>query len=71
MPFEQTFKVSWAHLDAMGHMAKTVYLDLAVDTRFADFESCGFSSGEFRRLGFGPVVRRPARPRPHGRFFSP
>ena len=58
MSFEQTFKVSWAHLDAMGHMANTAYLDLAVDTRFAYFESQGFSSAEFRRLGFGPVVRR-------------
>jgi len=58
MPFECTFKVSWAHLDAMGHMANTAYLDLAVDTRFSYFESRGFSSGEFRRLGFGPVVRR-------------
>ena len=58
MPFERTFTVSWAHLDSVGHMANTAYLDLAVDVRFMYFESCGFPPAEFRRVGFGPVVRR-------------
>ena len=30
MPFEMTFHVAWAHLDANGHMANTAYLDIAV-----------------------------------------
>ena len=58
MPFEKTFHVSWAHLDANGHMANTAYLDIAVDARFAYFAQCGFSASEFARLRIGPVVRR-------------
>ena len=58
MPFERTFKVSWAHLDANNHMANTAFLDLAVDTRFSYFESCGFAPADFRKHGFGPVVRK-------------
>ena len=57
MAFELTFRVAWAHLDANGHMANTAYLDLAVDVRFSYFESRGFPPTEFRKQGFGPVVR--------------
>ena len=58
MAFEQSFHVTWAHLDANGHMANTAYLDLVVDVRFMYFSSQGFPPAEFRRLGLGPVVRR-------------
>lgn len=58
MAFEFTTIVSWAHLDANGHMANTAYLDLCVDTRFAYLESCGFTPEDFARLRIGPVVRR-------------
>ena len=58
MPFERTFTVAWAHLDSVGHMANTAYLDLAVDVRFFYFTSRGFPPAEFRRVGIGPVVRR-------------
>ena len=58
MAFEQTFHVSWAHLDANGHMANTAYLDIVVDVRFMYFASRGFSPAEFHRHRIGPVVRR-------------
>jgi acyl-CoA thioester hydrolase len=58
MAFERTFQVAWGHLDAIGHMANTAYLDLAVDARFLYFESRGFPPQEFTRAGIGPVVRR-------------
>jgi acyl-CoA thioester hydrolase len=58
MPFEKTFQVAWAHLDANGHMANTAYLDICVDVRFAYFASQGFPPGEFARLRIGPAVRR-------------
>lgn len=58
MSFEQRFHVTWAHLDANGHMANTAYLDIVVDVRFMYFASRGFPPEEFRRLRLGPVVRR-------------
>jgi acyl-CoA thioester hydrolase len=58
MAFEITTQVSWAHLDANGHMANTAYLDLCVDARFSYFTSRGFPPTEFARLRIGPVVRR-------------
>lgn len=58
MPFEKSFHVSWAHLDANGHMANTAYLDICVDVRFAYFASRGFAASEFAKQRFGPVVRR-------------
>ena len=58
MPFERTFMVAWEHLDTIGHMANTAYLDLAVNARFLYFESQGFPPGEFAKAGIGPVVRR-------------
>jgi acyl-CoA thioester hydrolase len=57
MPFEKTFHVSWAHLDANGHMANTAYLDIAVDVRMMYYASRGFAASEFARLRIGPVVR--------------
>ena len=58
MAFERSFMVAWEHLDSIGHMANTAYLDLAVNARFLYFESQGFPPGEFARAGIGPVVRR-------------
>jgi acyl-CoA thioester hydrolase len=58
MPFEKSFQVAWAHLDANGHMANTAYLDICVDVRFSYFSSQGFAPGEFARQRLGPVVRR-------------
>ena len=56
--FEKSFEVAWAHLDAIGHMANTAYLDVVVDVRFAYFASQGFTPADFRTHGIGPVVRR-------------
>ena len=58
MPFERTFQVSWAHLDANAHMANTAYLNVCVDVRMMYFTSQGFAATEFARLRLGPVVRR-------------
>ncbi len=58
MAFEMISQVSWAHLDANGHMANTAYLDLAVDARFQYFFTCGIPPGEFARMRIGPVVQR-------------
>ena len=58
MPFERTFQVSWAHLDANAHMANTAYLNVCVDVRMMYFASQGFAASEFARLRLGPVVRR-------------
>ena len=58
MPFERTFQVSWAHLDANAHMANTAYLDICVDVRMMYFASQGFAATEFARQRIGPVVRR-------------
>src|SRR5688572_31076719 len=58
MPFQKSFEVPWAYLDAIGHMANTAYLDVCVDCRFAYFESQGFAPAEFFRNRVGPVVRK-------------
>ena len=58
MPFEKTFHVAWAMLDANAHMANTAYLDICVDIRMMYFASRGFAASEFARLRIGPVVRR-------------
>lgn len=58
MPFERTFQVSWAHLDANAHMANTAFQSLVIDVRFLYFAERGFPPAEFARLRLGPVVRR-------------
>ena len=58
MTFEKPFHVSWAELDANGHMANTAYLGLVIDIRFMYFAERGFPPSEFNRLRIGPVVRR-------------
>jgi acyl-CoA thioester hydrolase len=55
-PFEASYRVTWADLDANGHMANSAYLDYATDTRFRHAGSRGFSPADLRRLGIGPVI---------------
>lgn len=55
--FERRFQVGWRDVDPNGHVANMVYLEYAVDTRIAFFESQGFSPNSFLRLGFGPVIK--------------
>ena len=56
--YAREFLAGWGTMDFNGHMANTAYLDLAADVRMAFFNEHGFPTGEFRRLGLGPVVRR-------------
>ena len=58
MPYQKTFEVLWALLDANDHMANTGYLQLCIDCRFAYFESQGFAPGDFHSHRVGPVVRK-------------
>lgn len=55
--FEKMFQVGWRDVDPNGHVANMVYLEFAVDTRIAYFESCGFPPSEFLKEGFGPVIK--------------
>jgi acyl-CoA thioester hydrolase len=55
--FEKHFEVGWRDIDANGHVANSAYLDYAVDTRVAFFDSCGFPPENFIREGFGPVIK--------------
>ena len=56
--FAKTLYVGWGDLDANGHMRNTAYLDKAADVRMYYFAEHGFPSGEFARVGIGPVVRK-------------
>ena len=56
--YAKQFLAGWGTMDFNGHMANTAYLDLAADVRMAFFAEHGFPPSEFRRLGFGPVVRK-------------
>lgn len=55
--FEKQFQVGWRHVDPNGHLANMVYLEYAVDTRVAFFDSCGFPPQDFIEQGFGPVIK--------------
>ena len=55
--FERRFQVGWRDVDPNGHVANMTYLEYAVDTRIAFFESQGFSPNNFLRHGFGPVIK--------------
>lgn len=55
--FERSFSVGWRDVDPNGHVANMVYLEYAVDTRIAFFESCGFPPSNFLKHGFGPVIK--------------
>lgn len=56
--FEKHFTVGWADVDANSHMRNTSYLERAADVRLMYFAAHGFPLNEFRRLRFGPVVRK-------------
>lgn len=56
--YTKEFLAGWGAMDFNGHLANRAYLDLAADVRMAFFAEHGFPPGEFRRLGFGPVVRK-------------
>jgi len=55
--FERKFNVGWRDVDPNGHVANMVYLEYAVDTRIAFFESNGFPPSNFMKNGFGPVIK--------------
>ena len=55
--FEKHFEVGWRDVDPNGHVANMAYLEYAVDTRVAFFDSCGFPPQNFVREGFGPVIK--------------
>jgi acyl-CoA thioester hydrolase len=56
--YSREFLAGWGTMDFNGHMANRSYLDLAADVRMAFFAEHGFPPGEFKRLGFGPVIQR-------------
>ena len=55
--FEKHFEVGWRDVDPNGHVANMAYLEYAVDTRVAFFDSCGFPPQNFLKYGFGPVIK--------------
>jgi len=55
--FEREFEAGWRDIDLNGHVANTTYIEYAVDTRVAFFDSCGFAPQNFLSYGFGPVIR--------------
>ena len=55
--FEKHFEVGWRDVDPNGHLANMTYLEYAVDTRVAFFDSCGFPPQNFLSHGFGPVIK--------------
>ncbi len=58
MAYEETFHVSWAHLDGNAHMANTSFMSVAIDCRFHYFASRGVRPAEFSTWRIGPVVKR-------------
>lgn len=57
-PYEKSFTVRWADLDANGHMANTAYLDACVDVRLGYLAEQGVTPRDLAEEGIGPVVRR-------------
>lgn len=55
--FEKHFEAGWRDVDPNGHVANMAYLEYAVDTRVAFFDSCGFPPQNFLLQGFGPVLK--------------
>lgn len=58
MAYEESFRVSWAHLDGNSHMANTSFMAVAIDCRFHYFATRGVTPAEFAKWRIGPVVRR-------------
>ncbi|MCX5754732.1 MAG: thioesterase family protein [Gemmatimonadetes bacterium] len=57
MIFERTLLAGWADMDFNSHMRNSAYLDKCSDVRMLFFEENGFPMAEFRRIGFGPVIK--------------
>lgn len=55
--FTRPFLAGWGDMDFNGHMRNTAYLDKSADLRMLFFATHGFSTAEFARQRFGPVVR--------------
>ena len=55
--FSRNFQVGWRDVDPNGHVANMAYLEYAVDTRVAFFDSFGFPPQNFLKHGFGPVLK--------------
>lgn len=55
--FEKDFEAGWRDVDPNGHVANMAYLEYAVDTRVAFFDSFGFPPQNFLKHGFGPVIK--------------
>jgi len=56
--YEKIFYAGWGDMDFNSHMRNTAYLDKSADIRMMYFAEYGFSTSEFARLRFGPVVFR-------------
>ena len=48
---------TWGDMDYNAHMRNTAFLDKSADLRFMFFAEHGVPTGEFLRLGIGPVVK--------------
>ena len=56
--FQRELTAGWGDMDFNAHMRNTAYLDKAADVRMLYFADRGFSTAEFARMRFGPVVRK-------------
>lgn len=57
-PFERTYTVTWADIDANRHMRNTAYSDYCSHTRFAYLAGQGYTLERMAVDGIGPVVFR-------------
>ena len=56
--FEKRMIAGWGDMDFNSHMRNTAFLDKSADARMMFFAEHGFPVEEFRRLHFGPVIRK-------------
>ena len=56
--FQRELMAGWGDMDFNAHMRNTAYLDKSADVRMLFFADRGFSTAEFARMKFGPVVRK-------------
>jgi len=56
MPFERSYDVIWADLDANAHVRHTAYMDYAAQVRVAWLQEMGYDIGRLAREGVGPVL---------------
>lgn len=55
-PFSHEYRAQWRDMDVNQHMANSVFLDYAGNTRILFFDSVGFTAADFARRRLGPVV---------------